>query len=295
MSKNSLIKLSIEFLIVLIAAGIYTYVKIIPEYKEKIGSSDYLIDTKTYSNMIEIKTNNIDFGIIINDKSKLTHLLFFTESSLILYNKYIENNTLDYSLDRIIYLLKSNNLLSNKSDILLIRYSDDKYQLFKDKFSASLNNNNLDCNIVENSSTLKDKCSELNIKVDNDSKRLLWYLEIYSKDITGLLNNKDNNKDYLTDMKALNLCKNVYKKIEEYITINKIDNISIDSTEFVINLIQADKEGKYSPTSNSWYYVKNKKIYAYVEFYDNINRYGYCFNGDIELNKKGMCSNEKDD
>jgi hypothetical protein len=55
-------------------------------------------------------------------------------------------------------------------------------------------------------------------------------------------------------------------------------------------MIPGDDEFKYYPSINSWYYVKDKKVYAYIEFVISDNKVkGYCYNGSIDLVKEGVC------
>jgi hypothetical protein len=55
-------------------------------------------------------------------------------------------------------------------------------------------------------------------------------------------------------------------------------------------MIPADDEFKYYPSINSWYYVNDKKVYAYIEFViDDNNIKSYCYNGSIDLVKEGVC------
>ena len=62
-----------------------------------------------------------------------------------------------------------------------------------------------------------------------------------------------------------------------------------DNTSLIIQVIPADVDGKYYPSSNSWYYIQNGKIYAYIEFSEENKIYGYCYQGTIESRSKGVC------
>ena len=53
--------------------------------------------------------------------------------------------------------------------------------------------------------------------------------------------------------------------------------------------IPADEKANYYPNANSWYYIKEKKLYAYIEFGESNNKYGYCYKGSIDSIYEGEC------
>ena len=58
-------------------------------------------------------------------------------------------------------------------------------------------------------------------------------------------------------------------------------------------MIPADDSETYYPTDNSWYNVKEGKIYAYIELQNKTELYGYCYNGTIDKNYEGKCLYEE--
>jgi hypothetical protein len=289
--KNK-VRLILEIAVVLIACVVYAIKVSLPELKESLGSSDTLISTTSYKNMLEFNIDNkINFAVVINDNKEIYHLIFFDKSSIILYNQSIEGNSIDTSLESIIKILIENDYLTSNSIIKVTRYEDTYYDTFKESLLNILTKYQLNTNIIEAENTLSTRCSELNLE-GTTSESLLRELDLYSKEFTRDINNvnkKSTTDETLSDTTAKTLTNNVYKKIEEYKDNNNIETLTKDNTELVINLIPADTSGKYYPTSNSWYYIKDSKVYAYIELTDNNNIYSYCYNGSIDLIKKGEC------
>ena len=107
------------------------------------------------------------------------------------------------------------------------------------------------------------------------------------------IRDRDNNDKeetvVLSKTNSRTLSDNVYKKIENYIIDNNISNLDKDNDKLLITLIPADTSNKYYPTSNSWYYIKDKKVYAYIELNEAGNYYRYCYKGSIDDIKEGAC------
>lgn len=289
---KSKVRLILEIAVVLIACVVYAIKVSLPELKASLGSSDTFINTSSYQNMLEFNIDNkINFAVVINDNKEIYHLIFFDKSSIILYNQNIEGNSIDTSLESIIKILIENNYLTSTSIIKVTRYENTYYDTFKESLLNVLTKYQLNTNIIEAENTLSIRCSELNLE-GTTSESLLRELDLYSKEFTRDINNvnkKSTTDVTLSDTTAKTLTNNVYKKIEEYKDNNNIETLTKDNTELVINLIPADTSGKYYPTSNSWYYIKESKVYAYIELTDNNNTYSYCYNGSIDLIKKGEC------
>lgn len=258
----------------------------IPELKNRFGSSDKLLNTKNYSELIEFNiNNNVNFAIVINKKEIVSNILFFEPNSLCLYNKNIENNNIETSINEIVKILIKNKYLNKTSNIKLTKYENNKYLEVKNTLQNKLKYYNINIIIQESSSTIKDKVASLTTDEYSDTKEYLRALDEYSKDIIF-----DKEKDYeiLTETSSKIYADNVYKKIENYITTNNVINQDVSSPTIPIHLIPADENATYYPTTNSWYYVKDKKIYAYIEF-EKEKGYNYCYNGSVDLYKKGEC------
>lgn len=290
MQKKIIIFLEIIFIFV---AMFYYFIKeVVPEYRMKYGSSDTVINSSRYQNMIEFNIDNMaNFALIIDSSKKTYHIMFFDKGSIVLYNKNIENNESEFVTEQIIRLLIENDILTSQSIIEIIRYDDFSYDDYLMNIKNSLSKYNLNNSIIESVNTLDNKSFELGLGSFDNNDSLLSYMDYYSKEIQrkyknikDLVNNTVLNKDT-----SIKLSNNVYKKIEEYVYNNKIDNLDKDNTLLLISTIPADSNSKYYPSSNSWYYVSNGEVYSYIELSDEIGVYGYCYRGSIDLRSEGEC------
>lgn len=282
-----------EILFVVVAICYYVVKEMIPEYKNMYGSSDKIVNPEKMDNMIEIKVDDVtDFIILIDKNKNIYHMIFLSKYSTRLYNKNIENNNLTNGIDNIIRILIENNLLKTNSKIELNRYNDNIYSDFISVFKSNLGKYKINTNFIENKLDILKKSKSLNVET-GPINTIIVNLDFYSKELL------DSYKDYKSDIIILDknsskkLSNNVYKKIEKYINSNNIENLAKNNTRLVISTIPADDDLKYYPTTNSWYYVDNKKVYAYIEFTNN-GKYSYCYNGSIDDVVEGECGkNEK--
>jgi hypothetical protein len=280
-----------EILFILVAFTYYTIKVLVPEFKEKYGSSDVLINTNKYKNLIEINVDNkVNFSYALSEDKEIYHIFFLDNNSTILYNQDIENTSISEGVSKTIKLLIENDYLKNTSIIKVTRYGDTYYSNFKNNFLKILKKYSLNTDIIEEDSTLEKLSEKLELDSNKDSS-ILYNLDLYSKEFTRSINNVNKSSEdvVLSNDNSRSLSDNIYKKIEEYKNTNNISNLDKDNTLLVINLIPADNSGKYYPTDNSWYYIKDNKIYAYIELTSNNKTYSYCYNGSIDLVKKGEC------
>ena len=59
-----------------------------------------------------------------------------------------------------------------------------------------------------------------------------------------------------------------------------------DDSRMPIQYIPGDSANTIFPTTDSWYYIENSKVYAQI----NIESYKFCYNGSIENKSEGICS-----
>lgn len=280
----------LEILVVLIISVCYIVLEVIPEYKKNLGSSDYFIETENYLNMIELKVGEVDFAVILDNDEMIYHIFFLNEKALCLYNKEVEDNSISRAIEKIVKILIESNYLSNTSTFEVTRYGENYYKEFKKDLLKILTKYDLNTNILESSSTLGEKAKSLEINSGEEEEKILRNIDYYSKEYSRNLNNNvDRDNAKLTEENGLELTKMVYKKIEGYIKLNRIDNLQKNNTEYVITMVAADINNRYYPSSNSWYYVKDGKVYAYIEIVSGSKKFGYCYNGSIDLYKKGEC------
>lgn len=276
----------IEILIIGVAFLAYTFKEVIPEYKNSIGSSDKFINTEIYNKMYEFNIDNkINFSIIIDENNNIYHMFFFDKEAACLANKNIENNKLEEGLKKIYIGLIEKDYLINTSNINIIRY-DNKENIIYDLVSNLNRFYNINGSINISDSTIENKINE--IKLESDSESYLKDLDLYSKEYIRLTKNVVLSKEESINTRKYS--DNVYSKITNYMNMNGISDLNINDTTLVINMIPGDEEYKYYPSINSWYYVKDKKVYAYIEFVINDNNVkGYCYEGSIDLVKEGVC------
>ena len=282
-----------EIVFVVIAVGYYTVKELIPDFKKQFGSSDRIVNPEKCTNIIEIKINDdVDYIYLLDNEEKIYHIIFLSPSSLVLYNKNIENNNYDIVNKKSIEQFIKNNYLKTDSKISVTRYNNDNYIKYKDSLLSILKYYNINTNIIENESDFVEMSKKLGVEPSSKSK-MISELDYYSKE---LINNNSNNnlKNIVLDKdNSKKFSNNVYKKIEKYIQSNNIENMDMKDTRLIISSIPADDNAKYYPSINSWYYVKNRRIYAYIEFEEN-NKYSYCYKGSIDSVYEGECEvNEK--
>ncbi len=282
-----------EIVFVVIAVGYYTVKELIPDFKKQFGSSDRIVNPEKCTNIIEIKINDdVDYIYLLDNEEKIYHIIFLSPSSLVLYNKNIENNNYDIVNKKSIEQFIKNNYLKTDSKISVTRYNNDNYIKYKDSLLSILKYYNINTNIIENESDFVEMSKKIGVEPSSKSK-MISELDYYSKE---LINNNSNNnlKNIVLDKEnSKKFSNNVYKKIEKYIQSNDIENMDMKDTRLIISSIPADDNAKYYPSINSWYYVKNRKIYAYIEFEEN-NKYSYCYKGSIDSVYEGECEvNEK--
>lgn len=283
----------LEILAIIIAAVWYMIAEVIPEYKEKFGSSDKFIRTEKYSNMLEFQVDDgIHFAVLLDSDTNIFHLMFFDKESICLYNQDIEGMSLQRGLLSIIKILIENDYLKSTSIITITRYNDHDYANCKKTFVELLTRYGLNTNVVEKSKTLKEKAKELDINALEDDG-ILKEMDLYSKEFPRLLNNVNYQQEQeqleLTAETSKKFTNRVYRKIEEYVEKENISYLDKNNTLLDIRLISADDQERYFPSSRSWYYVSGSRVFAYIEIVQGENQYGYCYQGSIDKSVKGEC------
>ncbi len=289
--KSKWLIIILEIILFLGGLTFYFIKEVYPEVKSQIGSSDKFLNTNKYINMYEIEINDsVDFTLLISDTYQIYHIMFLDDNSKVLYNKDIELlDSNEEKINSIVKILIENDLLKSDSYIKIIRYDDIYYSHFMNILNESFNEYGIGKIYVEESSTISDLANRLNVK-GTDDKDKLRYIDYYSKAIVNHNKNSLNNENVvLNDDTSFSLSKSVYKKLENYVSTNNIINKERDDDKFLIQLVPADSNSKYYPDENSWYYVENSHIYAYIEFKSSSKTYSFCYNGSIDEVKNGVC------
>ena len=285
-------RLTIIVLIVIIIVGIF--LKGIPELKESLGSSDKFITEKNYEDMVEFDiNNNLNFAVVIKS-NKINHIFMFNEQSVILYNQDIENNSIKKSISMITNLLINSNNLTQSSQVTLTSYENKHYNEVKQSFINELKSNNFNnITILEKQTTIEKKVERLEIEYSKKDD-LISKLDIYSKNIISSAKTNENSystteSKTISKEQAKEYANNVYKKLENYVINNNIGEQDKNDTSLPINLIPASSDNTIYPNLDSWYYIKNKQVFAYIAIDTKDQTYGWCYNGGIDNYKEGEC------
>ena len=285
-------RLTIIVLIVIIIVGIF--LKGIPELKESLGSSDKFITEKNYDDMVEFDiNNNLNFAVVIKS-NKINHIFMFNEQSVILYNQDIENNSIKKSISMITNLLINSNNLTQSSQVTLTSYENKNYDEVKQSFINELKSNNFNnITILEKQTTIEKKVERLEIEYSKKDD-LISKLDIYSKNIISSAKTTENTystteSKSISKEQAKEYANNVYKKLENYVITNNIGEQDKDDTSLPINLIPASSDNTIYPNLDSWYYIKNKQVFAYIAIDTKDQTYSWCYNGGIDNYKEGEC------
>ena len=274
MKKQYLIEVAITMILLV---GVVLF-KFLPEYKQEYGSSDSLIYTDL-SRLVEIKIDGVDFGFAYNDKNKVRAIIFFNNNSTVLYNKNIENLSIDEALTKSLNILYNNKMIRENSIITIIKYQEDSID-YKSIVDNNLTNK-INYSYDEQLSSLNTIKEKFNIS-EEDTSRIIYRLVLQSKEVARSAKNNDKTsyKDY-TD--------NVYRQLVKYKDTNNIYNEEKDNHTIDISLIPADEDLTMFPTPNSYFYINEGMIFAYIEIDIEGNIISYCYNGNINNYDEGVC------
>ncbi len=295
MAKKIIIILEIVF--VIIALGYYTIKVLIPEYRDTHGSSDPFMKTKEYQNMVEIKVDDsIHFALAMNREKQIFYIFFFSKNASCLYNQNIEGMDLDEGILKVIQILIQSDYLKNNSIIQFTRYNDQYYKEFLQSFQNHLEEYEIPPHIGEGSSTLELLCERLHITPQKNEKTLLRNIDFYSKEyIRQYRNDLDSYTEgedlgIIDSSNARNYADNVYVSVSRFFVELHVGEVKKNDSRLDITTIPAGEKSIYYPTSNSWYYIEEGKLYAYIEFEHLSEIYSYCYHGSLQNVTEGECS-----
>lgn len=277
MSKKAIIFESI----VIILAIIYYVIWIeIPDIKKSIGSSDYFINTSKYNSSLEIKIDhNTHFMYIFDKKNSVYYIFFLNKEALYLYNQNIEGLNYSDAFSKSIEIIKDKGLLNKKSIVEITNYNNVDVSIIS-SFKSNLYEENT---VTVKESTIEEFASIRGVS-GNSFSSILRNLGYES------LNFARSNNNSIKEINIRDYTDYTYKTIEDYVYSSKNYNISKDSSIYPIEKIEVNLNNSINyPTSNSWYYVNNKKISAYIEFDINNKKVGYCYSESIDNIKEGEC------
>lgn len=274
MKKQYLIEVAITMVLLV---GVVLF-KFLPEYRQEYGSSDSLIYTDL-SRLVEIKIDGVDFGYAYNNENKVRAIIFFNNNSTVLYNKNIENLSIDEALTKSLDILYNNKMIRENSIITIIKYQEDSID-YKSIVDNNLTNK-INYSYDEQLSSLNTIKERFNIS-EEDTSRIIYRLILQSKEVARSSKNNDKTsyKEY-TD--------NVYRQLVKYKDTNNIYNEEKDNHTIDISLIPADEDLTMFPTPNSYFYINEGMIFAYIEIDIEGNIISYCYNGNINNYDEGVC------
>lgn len=284
-------------LVVIIAVALVVVFKSWPEYQATLGSSEKWFSEKNYKTGIEIKIDmGPEFFMVINEEKQLSYIFIENENALSLVNKDIEGKQLKKAIPEIFQILLTNKQLENNK-ITIINYGDrniyeDTLTLIKDTLTKNSKTNQ----IIEQTSTLEQKATEENLE-EKEQSQVLWILYLRSREFMDqaeeekepTTENKTETQKITKDM-ASTYANSIYQKIVTYMINSNIKNQSRDNGNLPIQYIPGDSENKVYPTTSSWYYIENYKVYAEITIASQNNNYTFCYQGAIEEKKEGLCS-----
>ena len=280
----------VEVVGIIIAIIVVLIVKVIPEYESSLGSSEKLFIYGNYKTSVEVKIESgSEFLLIINEKNQIYQIFFENEQSTILVNKNIETKSITDGITEIVQILIHNNELENKK-ITIVNYGEEEISnQIVTKFNEKLLKNNKTCSIETQTSTLQEKAQSLNIEA-TEQEQILWSLYEISYEYLNNVETSTNEVSTLTKEQAISYMDNIYQKLQTYMINKNIANQSRDDLSMPIQYIPGDNNNEVYPTSSSWYYIENYKIYAEITLSEGLNNYTYCYNGSLEEKKEGMCT-----
>lgn len=276
----------IMFLIGTVIAGKIMFKDIMLELSGNVG-----LDTENYLTAVEVNSS-AEFILLFNKENKVSNIIYLNDDSVkSLYKKKIEGKTIEEAVQLIVENLKNNDIFNDNKNVIITDYGNPS--LFS-KVSEEINKEfviyGINKIVTNNKTTLETKLSELNLDAKKNKEKDLKTLYYYSLDIINKSEKSSNNKTNNIKQENINdYANNIYNKLLVYST-NIVNQTKEDLHGIDITTINAtgDYKNELYATKNSWYYIKDSKVYAYINFSYNNNSYDYCFNGDTTY-ISGLC------
>ncbi len=278
-----------ETVVAIIVIIILIFTKAIPENKSNKGSSDKYVNIENINTIIEVNLSTRPDFIITTDSDKVINsIVFLNEESTCLYNKNIENKQLKNGIKIIVDELSKEGYLEENTIVKFVQYEkNNDYNEIKSEFNNQINSYKIQT--IEELSTLTELCQKYNINSYANIESQIEALELYSKTICNTKKNNHiiENFKTISNSEAKIYADKIYTKLVSYATTTA--NQNINDSSLPIQLIPASSEIEIYPSSESWYYIENHKVYAYINFKSDNYNYSFCYKGDIENVKEGIC------
>lgn len=276
MKKRIIIISIIVFVVAFISIGYIFYNTVLNDL-----SGNVKLDTDKYLTSIEVKSKS-NFIIFINKKKKISNIIFLNGYSIkSLYKQNIEGKDISKGVELIVDKLKNSNEFNDDSTFQLIDYGNTNiYNEIKTEFNKEFVVYGVDKAILDGKSSLQEKLESLNYNVSNDQKDNLKELYNHSLNMISKYRNMDFEEKQVKEEDISLYASNVYNKLLTYkgdiITQAKDSITGIDIT--TINAT-GDYQNELYASKDSWYYIENNQVFAYIKFDYNNKTYEYCFNG----------------
>lgn len=288
--KSKILFYILEVIAILVAIIYLAITKVIPEYQASLGSSERLFKSKNYATGVEVKiSTGPTFFLIINKNNQLTNIFIENELAGVIANQDIEGKNINKAIPEIFQKLIDANLIDNKI-INIINYNEQGvYQKVISLVRESLQKNKKTLEIIESSSTLQKKAKELNLEEKEDTK-ILWMMYLNSVDMINKLPKTTNSFQMnINEETATTYANTIYQKLNTYMINVNVKDQEINDLTMPIQNIPGDSENTVYASSDSWYYIKDYRVYAEITITGN-QSYTFCYMGSSENKKEGKCS-----
>ena len=292
--KLKIILYTLLVIAVLVAVVLVSIFKIWPEYQASLDSSERIFSMADYKTAIEVKVpEGAEFFLIIDDNDILSYIFIENMKASIIANQDIETKEISVAIPEIIEKLIENNQLP-KDSITIVNYGDTTtYQKVNALINSTLQEKNITCQIIEEENTLQSKATELSSDATDD-REILWLLYFNSRELideipTNSTSTETTEEIVITRDTAESYADTIYQKLITYMINADVKNQEINNSNMPIQYIPGDNENKVYPTSSSWYYIENYKVYAEITIAGTQN-YTFCYNGSQQDKKEGRCS-----
>ena len=276
MKKKIIIILIIVSIVSLLAMGYIYYNIVLSNLNGNIK-----LDTENYLTSVEVKSKS-HFIIFINKNNKISNIIFLNGYSIkSLYKQNIEGKDISKGIELIVDKLKNNNEFNDNDTFQLIDYGNSTiYNEIKTEFNKEFVIYGVNKNILDGESSLNEKLIRLNYDISNNQNDNLKTLYNHSLNLINLYKNNNFEENQMKEDDFSLYAINIYNKLLTYkgdiITQEKNSQTGIDIT--TINAT-GDYQNELYPSKDSWYYIENNQVFAYIKFTYNNKTYEYCFNG----------------
>lgn len=283
--KIILIIAIIVIFVVSITVGGYFVLK-----KAMLKLSDNIsLDTDNYLTAVEVNSD-VSFILLINNQQKISNIIYLNDKSVEgLYKKGIENNSYTKGIPLIIENLKNSNYF--QENVILIDYGNEGvFSKIKEEFNKQFVIYGINKQITSDTTTLNNKVQSLGLTTETSNQiNNLKFLYSYSLDVISSYRKLDQEDEPKQSLDVTNIdqyASNVYNKLLTY--SKDIESQTKDAPNGIdITTINAsgDYQNELYALSDSWYYIDNFKVYAYIHFQQNNEDYNYCFAGTTSYTK----------